>query len=602
MASTGAEVGTAVIKLSVDDSGVKSGLDSAEKATSNFGSKVKSVAGNIGKALAAGFATATAAAVAFSKKAIDAFNTQEEALAKLEQVAVNQNWSDKAVESLKEYNSELQKTGIIGDEIMIAGQAQLGTFALSEEAVKTLTPAMNDLISATAGYGATTESATSMANLMGKVMTGSVSALTRYGVTLDDNQKKLLEEGDEMTRAAVLAEVLAQNYGGFNEKLAQTPQGKVKQLSNAFGDLKESFGAFLAGEGDLDEFFKNLDIVVNNAIDLFVNMAPQIIEGLVKLITEIGKKLPSIIKELAPVITKAIIDLTTAFIEALPDLLDALFVVIMAIAQAIIDNLPTLLMAVTNTIIAIIKKLTAPDTLSMILKAAIDMFMAIVDALPDILVALIEALPDIIAGIVEFLTDPENIMKIIEATVKLFMGIVQAVPRIIGALLEAFANLFVKLWEALKNSFGKFVTKFGDFIKNLFKSAINGVLEFIENVVNTPIRLLNGFIDIINGAFGWAGVNIGPIGLIQLPRLAQGGIVDSATPAIIGEAGKEAVIPLENNTGNWAGLLASTLAEEMQEQRVETSPVNIYMTNEINNKLDIAEVSRGLVQEIRRLS
>lgn len=600
--ATSAEVGNAVIKLSFDDSGVKSGLDSAEKTTSSFGQKVKNVASGIGKALAAGFATATAAAVAFSKKSIEAFNTQEEALAKLEQVAINQNWADTAVESLKAYNSELQKTGIIGDEVMLAGQAQLGTFALSEEAVKKITPAMNDLIAATSGYSATTESATSMANLMGKVMTGSVSALTRYGVTLDDNQKKLLEEGDEMTRASVLAEVLAQNYGHFNEKLAQTPQGKVKQLSNAFGDLKESFGAFLAGEGDLEEFFNTLDTVATQAIDLFVTMAPQIIDGITKLITEIGKKLPGIIKELTPVITKAVIDLAMALVELIPDFLDAWYEIQFALLDAIIENLPAILNAVVNVVIAIAQKLTSPEMLSKMLTAAIELFMTLVECIPDILVALIEALPDIIANIVAFLTDPDNIMKIIEATVQLFMGIVKAVPKIIGALLEAFAKLFVRLWETLKTNFGKFVTKFGDFIKDIFKGAINGVLGFLENVVNAPIRLLNGFIGIINGAFGWLGVNIGEIGLIQLPRLAQGGIANGATPVMIGEAGKEAVLPLENNTDNWSGLLASALAEEMQQREFETAPVTIYMTNEINSKLDIAEVSRGLVQEIRRLS
>ena len=42
--------------------------------------------------------------------------------------------------------------------------------------------------------------------------------------------------------------------------------------------------------------------------------------------------------------------------------------------------------------------------------------------------------------------------------------------------------------------------------------------------------------------------------------LAKGGVVDNATMAIIGESGKEAVMPLENNTG-WITNLAGQLAE-----------------------------------------
>jgi hypothetical protein len=48
----------------------------------------------------------------------------------------------------------------------------------------------------------------------------------------------------------------------------------------------------------------------------------------------------------------------------------------------------------------------------------------------------------------------------------------------------------------------------------------------------------------------------------QMPKLATGGVVDSATLAMIGERGKEAVVPLENNLG-WLDKLASMLNERM---------------------------------------
>ena len=75
--------------------------------------------------------------------------------------------------------------------------------------------------------------------------------------------------------------------------------------------------------------------------------------------------------------------------------------------------------------------------------------------------------------------------------------------------------------------------------------------------------------------------------------------VSAATTAIIGENGQEAVLPLENNTGNWAGLLAQTLAEEMNEQGT-AGTINVYMTNEINNQLDAQEIGRIMMQSIRR--
>ena len=588
-----ATVGEAVVKLSFDDK-------KASKQIDSFGSKVGGVAKGIGKALTAAFAAGTAAVVAFGKASIDEFNQERQALAKLQQVAQNQNWSETAVDSLKAYNSELQRTGILGDEIYTAGQAQLGTFQLSEEAVKTLTPAMGDLIAATSGYEATTESATSMANLLGKVMTGSTSALTRYGVTLDANQKKLLEEGDEMQRAATLVDILKNNYGGFNKALAETPQGKVKQLSNSFSDLKESFGAFIAGEGDLTGFFENLNTFVNDTINLITTMAPQVIQGLVSLVQQIAAQLPTIVSTLAPVLSQALIDLTISFVQALPSFLDALFTLIMQIANAIIDNIDVILTAVVDVFIAVIEKLTAPDTLQQLFDAGLTLFLKLVDVLPDILVALINALPNVINGVIAFLTDPNTIQKLIQAAITLFFALVKAVPQIMGALVGAFGNLVAGLWENIKSMFSNFAANFGNFIGNIFKSAINGVIAFIENFINAPIDLINGFIGVINDAFGWLGVNIGSIPRVSLPRLAQGGYADGATTAIIGEEGKEAVLPLERNTDNWSGLLASTLVEEMGERGKTGNTINVYMTNEINNELDANEIGRLMMESIRR--
>ena len=48
---------------------------------------------------------------------------------------------------------------------------------------------------------------------------------------------------------------------------------------------------------------------------------------------------------------------------------------------------------------------------------------------------------------------------------------------------------------------------------------------------------------------------------ISIPRLARGGIVNRATLAQIGEAGREAVLPLERNTG-WMDLLAQKISDQ----------------------------------------
>ena len=180
------------------------------------------------------------------------------------------------------------------------------------------------------------------------------------------------------------------------------------------------------------------------------------------------------------------------------------------------------------------------------------------------------------------------------------MGLVMAVPQILGALINAFGSLVGNLWNWITSRFGQFAADLVNFIGGIFKNAINGVISFIENFINGPIDLINGFLSIINDAFGWLGVHIDPIARISLPRLAQGGIVNSATIAMIGEEGQEAVLPLDKNTDNWAGLLASTLALEMEEQGTNGREINVYMTNQINNRLDAQEIGRVMMESIRR--
>ena len=93
-----------------------------------------------------------------------------------------------------------------------------------------------------------------------------------------------------------------------------------------------------------------------------------------------------------------------------------------------------------------------------------------------------------------------------------------------------------------------------------------------ETVINGAQAIIKGFAQLgpIAGAVnagiqaGLTAVQVGVIGSQQyVPMLAKGGIVDGATLAVIGEAGKEAVMPLENNTG-WIKELAFKINEIMQ--------------------------------------
>ncbi|HFU3982939.1 TPA: hypothetical protein ACGO2Q_001730 [Streptococcus suis] len=115
-----------------------------------------------------------------------------------------------------------------------------------------------------------------------------------------------------------------------------------------------------------------------------------------------------------------------------------------------------------------------------------------------------------------------------------------------NGITNAFSNVagfFRGIYDNIVSWFTDIGRAVGDAVSGAFKSGMNGAIATVENVVNSFIGMINGAIGLINKI---PGVSIGRIGYVNLPRLARGGIVDSPTVAMIGEAGKEVVMPLEN--------------------------------------------------------
>lgn len=132
---------------------------------------------------------------------------------------------------------------------------------------------------------------------------------------------------------------------------------------------------------------------------------------------------------------------------------------------------------------------------------------------------------------------------------------------LIDFIVGVFTGNWQRAWQGVQNIFrGIF-----DGLTNIAKKPLNAIID----AINTMIRGLNK-IKLPNWipGFGGMGINIPTI-----PKLAKGGIVDAPTIAMVGESGKEIVMPLENNTG-WITDLANKVAERLPSQSSNTSNNN----------------------------
>lgn len=128
----------------------------------------------------------------------------------------------------------------------------------------------------------------------------------------------------------------------------------------------------------------------------------------------------------------------------------------------------------------------------------------------------------------------------------------------IASIGTSIGNKFSEIGESIKSIF----TGIWDFVSGIFDpqnwidlgtAAIDALWSAIKSIWNNTVGSLS--LD-IPGFGGWDGIHV------SVPKLATGGIVTSATTALIGEAGKEAVLPLENNT-QWMDRLATKLANQI---------------------------------------
>lgn len=306
-----------LVKINGDTSGLEKALGKAEQSSGGLGAAFKKAEGG-SFALMGGLTAAGVAAGVFGAKSMEAYNASVEASTKLRTNLLNvKGATEEHVKALQDQAAQLQKVGVIEDDAIIAGQSQLATFNLQGSTIQKLTPKIADMVAQLKGHNATAEDMVTINNLVGKVMTGNIGALSRYGVTLSESQKQLLAQGDETQRANVLNEVLAQNYGKVNEELRKTPQGQMTAFKNTFGDFMELVGEFTSNligplVGAFNDWFESMggpEGVIKSIKETMENLAPwlpviagALIGGLIPAFVALGVSIWTALAPLLPFI------------------------------------------------------------------------------------------------------------------------------------------------------------------------------------------------------------------------------------------------------------------------------------------------------------
>lgn len=158
----------------------------------------------------------------------------------------------------------------------------------------------------------------------------------------------------------------------------------------------------------------------------------------------------------------------------------------------------------------------------------------------------------------------QTIFNAIAGVIKTVLATIRAVLITFAQVVRGFATGdWASSLEAIKSAW---LTVWNS-IAQTGANIINGIIGTVEAFVNNVIVMFNRLVSAVSSVmqfFGGGGISW-RAGTVSIPRLAKGGIVDTATMFVAGEAGKEAVVPLERNT-QWVTMVADGLIDRMTDK------------------------------------
>lgn len=427
---------------------------------------------------------AGAGLVALGSKFTSAAMKAQQSQTKLEEVMKSMmGASKKQVGEINKVIDAEAKTGVVGKTAQRSGAQQLATYLHSTEALKKLTPAMNDLAVQMHGTNVTQEDMINTANMFGKVYSGQVGALRRAGVSFDKAQEQVLRYGNEEEKAAMLAQVISQNVGNMNQKMAETPSGQLAQARNQIAGMSTQLGATL------------LPALGQLAAWISANILPKI-QSLISFL------------EGHPVMAKIAIGITAVLAIGGP-----LLVMIGSIATAI------------GVLIPVIGAITLP-------------MLAIVG---------------VIAGV-------------IAAGVALYTHWAQVKARAAQEWNAIKADA-VKIWNAVKSAIVSPIMTAYATVKDIISK-----IKSIFNAIKLKLNIKLPHLSVHGGSppFGIGGK--GSLPKFDVKWYKTGGIFNSASVIGVGEAGAEAVVPLEKLWNNLDGM-KSEIAQSLSATLMQMVPM-----------------------------
>ena len=389
---------------------------------------------------------------------------------------------------------------------------------------------------------------TKVSDAVGKMGDGVKKAVTWYQ---DLNKAQIASSVSAKAHAvAVGLQTAATNIAtvaqtAFNVAMAANPIGLiVLAIAAVVAGLVWFFTQTEIGKQIFGEFVKFVSGVFGNIVSVISTVANAIIvpfQNFLAFVSPIFNTLWQIVS--------SIFILIVAVVATAIESIAQPFIWLFQNWQTVWNNICGFVSTIWNIIVGVVTAYI--NTMNAIISAIVNTIMVVISPIVNWINSVI------IQPIANFFSGLWNgIVQGVSGFVQGVMNVISPITNWINSnIIQPVSRFFAGLWNGIVQG----VNGLAAGIKNIFSSIVGIIKAPINAIiggVNTVIRGLNS-IKVPDWVPGLGGAHPN---FPTIPMLAKGGVVDNATMAIIGESGKEAVMPLENNTG-WITNLAGQLAE-----------------------------------------
>ncbi|MBO5484882.1 MAG: hypothetical protein J5979_06705 [Lachnospiraceae bacterium] len=336
----------------------------------------------------------------------------------------------------------------------------------------------------------------------------------------------------------------------------------ISSVLDALGGLIDFIAGVFTGDWErawegIKSFFSGIWEAIKSIVSAVWNAIKSIVSAAISVVSSVISTVLNTIKTIFSTIWNSIKTTVNTAWNAIKSTISTVINTISTIISTVLNTIKTTFSTIWNSI---------KTTVTTVINSIKTTISTVINAVSTTISTVLNSIKTTFSTVWNSIkTTVSTIINSVKSTVSTVMGSIQTG---ISTALSSIKTNWSNVWTNMKTT----VVNIFNGIWSSIKGVINSIIGGIEKMANGVIKGINGMINALNKLSfdvpDWVpeiggktfGFNIPTISTISIPRLATGGVVDQATVAMIGEAGQEAVVPLENNTG-WMDKIAARIGE-----------------------------------------